>query len=100
MTKSTSKRPKTPQPEQYPKPRASQADDTSRHAKDFFGRSLYVGDEVATLMPGYRYTLVSGSVVRITAKMLRVDIVLPDAPAGQRRVITVAECQVVKRCRQ
>lgn len=70
-----------------------------RHAKDFFGRSLYVGDEVATLMPDYRYTLVSGTVARITPKMLRVDIVLPGAGTDKRRVITVAECQVVKRCR-
>lgn len=72
-----------------------------RHAKDFFGRSLYVGDEVATLMPAYRYTLMTATVVRITPKMIRVSYedTRYTVPELRNRETTVAECQVVKRCR-
>ena len=73
-----------------------------RHAKDFFGRSLYVGDEVATLLPNYRYTLASGTIAKITPKALRVKIVERNKYGDGKdveRTHTVYECQVVKWCR-
>lgn len=67
-----------------------------RHAKDFFGRSLYVGDEVATLLPRYRYTLVLAVVTKITPKMLRVRIEGVQGPGRMVEETTVSEAQVVK----
>jgi hypothetical protein len=65
-----------------------------RHAKDFFGKSLYVGDIVATLKPGYRYSLARATVTRVTPKALRVRI------DGAQSDVTVFEVQVVKAWRQ
>lgn len=42
-----------------------------RHAKDFFGTSLYIGDRVAAMVPQYR-ELGAAEVVDILPKSIRV----------------------------
>lgn len=71
-----------------------------RKAADFFGVPLAVGDEVATLLPRYRYTLAAGKVVKITPKALRVAITESNYHGtGKSNTTehTVYEGQVVKR---
>ncbi len=67
-----------------------------RHAEDFFGQSLYIGDRVAAMVPQYR-SLGAATVVAITAKRIRVKW---NADCGytarQGKEFTTEDAMVVK----
>lgn len=75
-----------------------------RHAKDFFGKSLYLGDEVAALVKyrsgssSRRAELVLGTIVEILPKRLRVRCEVPyGRPAQMLRLVTLTpDAHVVK----